>query len=291
MALFARVFITVLDSSIAEDFTLRHVFEDLFKLCDWRTGVVDMTRQSIARRLNIPIETLSECIDKLEAPDPASRDPDNDGRRLERLDNHRDWGWRILNWKKYDEIRTRADVAQRVQRHRDGKKASSRALPAQAGTGSMLPETLNVMKAVLPAGPPSGPPPTARARGTNRPLSVEEVIEAGKMLAIEEALCRKFWLHYEGTAQDDPSGQPVWVTGERGEKRVGNWKSILAGWKANDEERRAGNLPERRGSNPGGHRFPKGQHSNPSKEAQKEPGPTVVLPVHTFNASTPNTPP
>ena len=117
--LYARVFLQILDSSIAEDYTLRHVFEDLLKLADHKTGIVDMTRQAIARRLNLPESVLSDAINKLESADPNSRDADFDGRRIERLDQHRDWGWTILNWKKYAELKNKADVAARVQKHRN----------------------------------------------------------------------------------------------------------------------------------------------------------------------------
>lgn len=123
--LYARVFVTILDSSIAEDFTTRHIFEDFFKLVNHKTGVVDMTRQAISRRLNIPMETLTKAIEVLESPDPNSRDMEFDGRRLERLDEHRDWGWRILNWQKYEEIRSRADNYVRVARHREKEAAES----------------------------------------------------------------------------------------------------------------------------------------------------------------------
>lgn len=98
---------------------MRHVFEDFLKLADHKTGIVDMTRQALARRLNVPEETLNLAIDKLESPDPNSRDSDFEGRRIERLDAHRDWGWTILNWKKYSELRNKADVAARQQKFRD----------------------------------------------------------------------------------------------------------------------------------------------------------------------------
>ena len=120
--LYARVFLQILDSSIAEDFTLRHIFEDFLKLCDHKTGILDMTRQALSRRLNLPIATLDDAIVKLESPDPNSRDEEHEGRRIERLDEHRDWGWKILNWEKYEKIRTRADVYLRVSRHRDKQK-------------------------------------------------------------------------------------------------------------------------------------------------------------------------
>lgn len=120
--LYSRVFLQILDSSIAEDFTMRHVFEDFLKLCDHKTGILDMTRPALSRRLNIPLDALNLQIEKLEAPDPASRDSDFDGRRIQRLDEHRDWGWQILNWGKYESIRTRADLAMRVARHREKDK-------------------------------------------------------------------------------------------------------------------------------------------------------------------------
>lgn len=116
--LYSRVFLQILDSSIAEDFNVRHIFEDFLKLCDFKTGVVDMTRQALCRRLNVPSELLNSVIEKLEKPDPNSRDMEYEGRRIARLDEHRDWGWRILNWSKYDALRTRADVSLRVSRHR-----------------------------------------------------------------------------------------------------------------------------------------------------------------------------
>lgn len=122
-SLYARVFVQILDSSIAEDFTVRHVFEDLLKLCDHKTGIVDMTRQALARRLNVPPEILDDAISKLEAPDPNSRDEEYEGRRIERLDEHRDWGWKILNWTKYESVRTKADVYLRVSKHRDKERA------------------------------------------------------------------------------------------------------------------------------------------------------------------------
>lgn len=124
--LYARIFLQILDSSIAEDFTMRHVFEDFLKLAyEGQHGVVDMTRQALSRRLNLPLEVLNDAISKLEAPDPNSRDPDNGGRRIAKLDDHRDWGWKILNWHKFDEIKRRADVADRVAKHRRKSKPTS----------------------------------------------------------------------------------------------------------------------------------------------------------------------
>lgn len=118
--LYTRIFNT-LDSSIAEDWQTRHVFEDILKLADH--GVLDMTRQAFARRTNIPMEIVNDAIGKLEAPDPNSRDEAEAGARIVRLDHHRDWGWRIVNWDKYESIHNqaenRAKTLARVKAHRE----------------------------------------------------------------------------------------------------------------------------------------------------------------------------
>jgi hypothetical protein len=123
--MFAKIFTQILDSSIAEDYRVRHIFEDLLKLCD-PNGVVDMTRESIARRLNVPVEIVRDGIAKLETPDPQSRNPDHDGRRIMRLDEHRDWGWSIVNYDLYRGIASEEDRRQRtkarVQKLRERRK-------------------------------------------------------------------------------------------------------------------------------------------------------------------------
>jgi hypothetical protein len=100
--MFAKVFTQILDSSLAEDWQTRHVFEDMLKLCDSK-GVLDTTQEALARRTNVPVEIVKAAIAKLELPDPSSRTPNHDGRRIMRMDAHRDWGWQIVNFVKYRE--------------------------------------------------------------------------------------------------------------------------------------------------------------------------------------------
>jgi hypothetical protein len=51
------------------------------------------------------LEIVEMAIEKLCAPDPESRTPDEDGCRLVLIDEHRNWGWRIVNYQKYRNIR------------------------------------------------------------------------------------------------------------------------------------------------------------------------------------------
>ena len=95
------VYRSILDSSIARDHVVRHCFEDLLKLADFKTGVVDMTHSAIARRTNVPEEMVRHAIAELEQPDPESRNRTAEGRRIVRLDESRPWGWRIVNYLQY----------------------------------------------------------------------------------------------------------------------------------------------------------------------------------------------
>ena len=87
--LYSHVSVAILDSSLAEDWMVRHVFEDMFKLADKTTGILDMTRESFARKTNVPIDVVNRAIEVLESPDLKSRDRAEDGRRIVRLDAHR----------------------------------------------------------------------------------------------------------------------------------------------------------------------------------------------------------
>lgn len=119
--MYAKVFSQIYDSSIAENYLTRLVFTDLLTLADIN-GVVDMTREAIARRTNVPLDMVCAAIAELEAPDPKSRTPDEDGRRIARLDQHRDWGWLIVNYQRFREIASeeqrRAKTLERVRKHR-----------------------------------------------------------------------------------------------------------------------------------------------------------------------------
>jgi hypothetical protein len=77
---------------------------DMLVLSD-EEGVVDKTPRAISRITNVPLEIVERGIAKLSAADPDSRTPDEDGRRIVLIDENRTWGWRIVNYLKYRQIR------------------------------------------------------------------------------------------------------------------------------------------------------------------------------------------
>lgn len=102
--MFAKVFGQIFDSSIAEDYNCRRMFIDMLVLAD-SDGVVDMTIEAISRRTNVPLAEVEKYITELQEPDPASRSKKEDGRRLILVDPQRGWGWQVVNYRHYRQIR------------------------------------------------------------------------------------------------------------------------------------------------------------------------------------------
>lgn len=103
-------------------------FQQMIVLAD-ADGIVDMTPQAIAARTSIPFEIIKKGLGTLEAPDPYSRTPGQDGRRIELIDAHRPWGWHIVNHEKYKRMQDadmiRAQTRERVRKHRAAKEVGN----------------------------------------------------------------------------------------------------------------------------------------------------------------------
>lgn len=132
--MFAKVFAQIFDSSISEDYMVRHVFMDLLVLAD-REGIVDMTPTAISRRTNVPVEIISTAISRLLLPDPTSRSDSHDGCRIAPLDNHRDWGWYIVNFAKYRDMRDEEARKSYFREYQRVRRAKNRAVKDRVLTG------------------------------------------------------------------------------------------------------------------------------------------------------------
>jgi hypothetical protein len=109
-------------------------FQQLVILAD-QDGVVDITPQAIASRTGIPIEIIVRGLTDLEQPDPASRTPDEEGRRITRISDHRDWGWHIVNYHHYRHLRSgedRRDYHRTYQRSRRNQPPNSVSTPVNS---------------------------------------------------------------------------------------------------------------------------------------------------------------
>lgn len=121
--MYAKIFRALWDGTLADSWEAWALFVFLLAHAD-AEGFVDMTPQSIARRSSIPLEAVLRGLEVLEAPDPMSRSEAEGGRRLVRVDDHRPWGWQIVNARHYrgitdaETVREQARVRQADRRGR-----------------------------------------------------------------------------------------------------------------------------------------------------------------------------
>lgn len=88
------------------------VFTNLLAHCD-AEGYVDKHWRAISEEVGLSEERVKAALLLLESPDPESRSPAEEGRRITRIDDHRAWGWQVTNYVKYRELKTLED--RRVQ--------------------------------------------------------------------------------------------------------------------------------------------------------------------------------
>mgnify|MGYP003627826165 CR=1 FL=1 len=121
--MFVKLFNQILDSSIADDRRLRHFFTDIL-LCSDAQGYVMMTEAAISRRIGTTIDEVTWGLAELMKPDPRSKTPDHEGRRIEAVEGS-GYGWRVINFETYKSLRSNEDMRdktkERVRKFRDKK--------------------------------------------------------------------------------------------------------------------------------------------------------------------------
>lgn len=103
--MYGKVFSSIYDGTLYGNWEAIATFQQLIVLAN-ADGVVDMTPQAIAARTSFPLDLLLRGIKFLESPDPYSRTPGDDGKRIVLIDaENRPWGWQIVNHGKYQRLR------------------------------------------------------------------------------------------------------------------------------------------------------------------------------------------
>lgn len=114
---FAKLDGGIVDSTLwMQPHDVLRVWIAMLAKCD-NVGVIRASVPAFAHLCMVPIERLELILAILTSPDPYSRTPDNDGRRLEVIDG----GWLIVNYVKYRELmQTKPQShAERQKRYRD----------------------------------------------------------------------------------------------------------------------------------------------------------------------------
>jgi len=98
-----------------------------------RHGVVDCTAAYISGVTGLPVDEVTACMKRFCQPDPGSRSNVEAGARLVLLEEHREWGWRVVNHGLYREkARLEAKNAREVSSGKNAERMGHRKPPETA---------------------------------------------------------------------------------------------------------------------------------------------------------------
>ena len=124
MSTYAKLFGSIVHSTVwGEPLATRVVWVTMLALSD-RDGVVEAAVPGLARAANVSVPEVEAALASFLSPDPHSRTPDNEGRRIAKCEG----GWKLLNYEKYLFLKSKEEVrekdAQRQARKRRLDKES-----------------------------------------------------------------------------------------------------------------------------------------------------------------------
>jgi hypothetical protein len=105
---YAKLFTSIYQGTLRGNSHGLLVFTNLLAHCD-KNGAADIHPRAIAEEVGLTVEQVNAALRVLESPDDESRSPEEQGRRIIRLDDHRAWGWLVVNYCKYRAIRDEDD--------------------------------------------------------------------------------------------------------------------------------------------------------------------------------------
>lgn len=123
--MYGKVFQQIYDSSICTNWKALVTFQQFIVMADSQ-GIVDITPHAIAQRTGIPEDIIRTGIEALERPDPESRSPEEEGRRIVRLQPHRSWGWRLVNYAHYRDLASREALREGNRERKREERGRSR---------------------------------------------------------------------------------------------------------------------------------------------------------------------
>jgi hypothetical protein len=247
---YTKLFSSIITSTIwMEDDKTRILWITLLAMSD-QHGEVYSSIPGLARVSGMTVAQAVASLDKLLAPDPYSRTPDYEGRRIAPIDG----GWEILNHGKYRLLASRDDAktanAARVRRHRErnsvtqnvtlcnGDVTPCNAKPLHGNAGVTVP--LHIADTEVYS---EGDRSTSSTRDkvslkrvdmdTKALLpehqrfavpSMDELSENGRRIGLAANEVEKFQSHYESNG---------WRVGKN---KMKNWRAAMSGWKNRSDE-------------------------------------------------------
>ena len=121
---YSKLFSSIVTSSVwCEDHATLRVWIAMLATCDAQ-GTVDGSIPGFANLARVTLPEMRLAVDRLSSPDPDSRTPDNEGRRIEAIPG----GWRILNYESYRN-RLQEKQGSKARAMRESRERKGNALP------------------------------------------------------------------------------------------------------------------------------------------------------------------
>jgi hypothetical protein len=122
---YAKMFAAMLTSSVwQESHATVRVWVTMLLLKD-QDGIVNASVPGLAHAAHVTLDECQQALEVLAGPDPYSRTPDLEGRRIVKAET----GWRVVNHTKYRELMSAADrrayKRKNEQARRDRKRGAS----------------------------------------------------------------------------------------------------------------------------------------------------------------------
>jgi len=127
--MYGKIFESMYDGTISSNWKALITFQQMIVLSDSQ-GVIDIHPPALSKRTGIPLDIIEDGIEYLEQPDKYSRSQDHEGRRILRLNEHRPWGWSIVNHQHYRDLSSTEDRREK-DRLRKQKQRSAAKCPTE----------------------------------------------------------------------------------------------------------------------------------------------------------------
>jgi len=219
MSLYNKLVPDIIQSSIwNEPSDIRIVWLTLLALKDMN-GYVRGDARTIARMANVSVEMSEEALKRFQEPDPMSRTPDHEGRRIAPFQG----GWIVLNHGKYTEIGM-SEAVKAYWRSKKQAERSEKLLGNVSDTSRSVP-----VSSTSTSTSPSGISSREGGVGETEPrYSLEQCIRAGATVGVTEEMATAFFTHYAGVNFVDGAG-----------RAIARLPYALAKWKQQQQQRDA----------------------------------------------------
>ena len=204
--MYNRLFTKILDSSIWLEPDSTRIVWFTFLAAMNEDGFAHFSAlENLAARARVSLAKAKRAIEVLEGPDPNSENPDNDGRRLERVPG----GWMVLNAGQYRE---------KFSREIEREQTRLRVAKHRAKESGNKPTVTKTLQSVSPASVSESSSDSVSKR---KPKDLPEVVSYAKTREISA---------FDAEAFYDSQESGGWT---RGGKALRDWKAALRTWKSN----------------------------------------------------------